>query len=136
VLKLKDKIIIALEEIRMGPDYYTIIEVDKDAFSNHESSVMDALEKLENYLKENGALKQQLKKYVAAEKIMSELTPQLEEKEIEIEKLKIEVSDQTEETKKLHDQLNKSSEDLEETREINVILKTQFEEAKRIEKVL
>ena len=58
---------------------------------------------------------------------MSELKPQLEEKENEIKKLKTKVSDQTEETKKLHDQHSKSSEGLEETREINVILKTQLE---------
>lgn len=58
MLKLKDEIIIDLEDIGMRPYYYPIIEVDKDAFSNLESSVMDALEKLENYLKENGALKQ------------------------------------------------------------------------------
>ena len=132
--ELKDEIIATLEELGMGPEYYSSIEVDKDAFNNLESRVMDVIEKLENYQKENGVLKQQIKKYEKskeAEKVMSELKLQLEQKKNEIKKLKTEVSDQLEETKKLHDQLNKSFEDLEETREINVILKTQFEEAKR-----
>ena len=112
MLKLKDAIISTLEDIGSGPYYNPIIEVSKDIFSNLESNVKDALEKLENYLKENGGLKQQLKKYVVAEKVVSELKPQLKEKEKEIKKLKTEVSDQTKEMKKLHDRLNKSFEDL------------------------
>ena len=47
---------------------------------------------------------------------MSELKPQLEERDTKIKKLEIEISNQIEETKMLHDQLNKSSKDLEETR--------------------
>ena len=103
VLKLKDDIIFALEDIGVGPNYYPFLEVYNDTFSNLGNNVQDTLEKLENYLKENGALKQQLKKYVEAEKVVSELKPQLEEKENEIKKLKTEFNDQTEETKKLHD---------------------------------
>ena len=63
----------------MGPDYHPFLELHSETFSNLESNVEEALEKLENYLMENGALKQQLKKYVAAEKVVSELKPQLEE---------------------------------------------------------
>lgn len=67
---------------------------------------------------------------------MSELKPQLEERDNKIKKLETEISNQTEETKMLHDQLTKSYEDLEETRKHNVILKIQLEESKRTEEVL
>ena len=113
MLKLEDVILTFFEDIGMGPHYYPFLEVYSEIFSHLESNVKEALEKLENYLKENGALKHQLKKYVAAEKVMSKLKPQLEEKENEIKKLKTEVSDQTKEMKKLHDQLSKSSEEQE-----------------------
>ena len=95
MLKLKDGIIFSFKDIRMGPEYYPFFEAYCETFCNLENNFKEALEKLENYLKENGALKQQLKKYVAAEKVMSELKPQLEEKENEIKKLKTKVSDQT-----------------------------------------
>ena len=58
---------------------------------------------MENYQKENGALKQLLKVYVAAKMDVSKLKPQLEEKKNEIKKLKTKVRDQTEEAKTLHD---------------------------------
>ena len=83
MLKLNDETIFAFKDIGTGPDYYPFVEVYSETFSNLESNVKEALEKLENYLKENGALTQHLKKYVAAEKVMSEIMPQLEEKEIE-----------------------------------------------------
>ena len=67
---------------------------------------------------------------------MSELKPQLEERDNKIKKLETKISNQTKETKMLHDQLNKISEDLDKTRKINVILKTQLEEAKRTKEVL
>jgi uncharacterized coiled-coil protein SlyX len=62
---------------------------------------------------------------------VSELKPQLEERDNKIKKLEIDISNQTEEIEMLHDQLNKCSKDLEETRKHNVILKIQLEEAKR-----
>lgn len=62
----------------MGPEYGSSMEVNKDAFDHLGRRVMDALEELEKYQKENVALKQQLKKHEeseAVEKVISRTKP-------------------------------------------------------------
>ena len=112
MLELKDNVILALEDIVVEANYNPLLEVFKDSLNILDNGVRSALKKLENYLKENGALKQLLKKYVVAEMVVSKLKPQLEENKNEIKKLKTKVRDQTKEAKRLDDQLNKSSQDL------------------------
>ena len=99
VLDIEYIILTSLEDIAMGLYYHPYIRVHSETLSNFESNVKEALQKLKNYQKENCTLKQQLKKNEASEKVVSELKPQLEEKENEIKKLKIEISNQIEEKK-------------------------------------
>ena len=61
-----------------------------------------------------------------------ELKDQLEEKNVEVEKLKTEMISQKEEQEESGEDL----EELEETRKVNHNLKTRLEEAKRIEEIL
>ena len=56
----------------------------------------------------------------------------MKDKDAEVEQLKIELINQKEE----QEELGEVSEELEETREVNHDLKTQLEEAKRIEEIL
>ena len=51
MLNLEDVILTTLEDIGMGPDYHPFLELHSETFSNLESNVKEALEKLKKYLK-------------------------------------------------------------------------------------
>ena len=117
-MDIEDTIWTTLEDIAREMDNYPYV-LSEETISN----IKSIFEEAKNYQKENCALKQQLKKNEAVEKVVSELKPQLEERDNKIKNLETKISNQIEETEMLHDQLSKSSEDLEETRKHNVILK-------------
>jgi chromosome segregation ATPase len=125
LLKLKDKVIDALEEVSNE------IEDDSYTFEDLERITKESLDKYQRHFM---ALKQLLKKQEGSE--TTKQRTQLEEKEEEIKRLKNEIISQLEEKKKVDDELRKSLEDLKERKEINVNLKIQLEEAKRIEELL
>jgi len=58
LMDIKDGVIVALEEIGVGPEYGSSVEVYKDAFDRLGRIVMDSLQELERYQKENVALNQ------------------------------------------------------------------------------
>jgi hypothetical protein len=125
LLKLKDKVIDALEEVSNE------IGDDSDTFEDLERITKESLDKYQRHFM---ALKQFLKKQEGSE--TTKQRTQLEEKEEEIKRLKNEIISQSEEKKKVDDELRKILEDIKETKEINVNLKIQLEEAKRIEELL
>lgn len=63
LMDVKERVIVELEEVGMGPEYGSSMEVDIDAFDQLGRIVMGALEELKKYQKENEVLKKQLKNH-------------------------------------------------------------------------
>lgn len=58
LMDVKDGVIASLEEVSVGPEHGSSMEVDKDDFDRLRIIVMDSLEELGKYQKENEVLKQ------------------------------------------------------------------------------
>jgi hypothetical protein len=114
LLKFKENVLFELGDVSMEIGHYSI------ASEYLEKCINEVLEKYPKHIME---LKQMIK-----EQEESKMT-QLEEKEEEIKRLKNEIINQAEEKKKVDDGLSKSL-------EVNFNMKTQIEEAKRIEELL
>ena len=124
-MKLKDRVLDALEEVRN--------EIGDDS-TTFEDIYINTKEAIDRYQRNLMALKQMLKKQEGSE--TTKQRTQLEEKEEEIKRLKTEIISQAKEKKKIDDELSKSLEDIKETIEVDINLGTQLEEAKRIEELL
>ena len=99
VMDIEDTIRTTLEDMAREIDSYPYV-LSEETVSNINSIFKEA----KNYQKENCALKQQLKKNEAAEKVVSKLKPQLQERDSKIKELETEISIQIEETKKTSEQ--------------------------------